>query len=196
MRRRRIYRATQGKDGIKVGSSLTTVHGNGSDVQEFGIISTSTGDRSLDGGTQTTRENANTGGRVQISDIVKYVNLEIKSVVTEDGETAFTNGFIEWAVVWRNEVSIPIPSTNIGTLTLATIATRMFRGDCLMTGSYPMAHTLPNIQNVVIKLPKKAIKQKIGNELTLYFMFRDGNTTDLQTTTIKTITSSMFKVYS
>jgi len=196
MARKRIYRATKGKDGIKHSATLISVHGNGSNVQEMVLAETTVGDRSLDGSGQTIRESATTGNLVQTSDIIKYINLKIQSTVTQAGEDQFANGFIEWAIVFRREVDIPIPSTNLGTLTLPVIATRMFRGDCLMTGTFPIAFTLPNQTDIMLKLPKKAIKFMIGNQLKLYFIFRSGQSTDLETDTIKTLTSTIFKVYS
>jgi len=197
-RRRRIKRLTMGKDPIKHAHTLVSIHGNGSLVQEFEIILTNTGDRSLDGSTQVIQAEANTGKNVQISDIVKYVNIIIQSAATAEEEVTegIRNGWIEWALVWRNEVDIPIPATNIGTLTLGVIANRMFRGDCLMSGQFPVAQGLPNIAELKVKLPSKAIKWKIGAELKLYFIFRDAVTTDVQTNTIKTVTSALFKAYS
>jgi len=196
--RRRIKRVTMGKDPIKQAHTLVTLHGNGSNVSEFLLYETRTGDRSLDGSAQSTKLGGSTSQVVEISDIIKYVNIVIQTAITEAGQTNQddTQGWLEWAVVWRNEVSIPIPSTNLGTETIGVLASRMFRGDCLMTGQFPVSVNLPNVQPITIKLPAKAIKQKIGNELTLYFHFRASNSTDLTTDTVKSITSTHFKTYS
>ncbi len=187
-----------GKDPIKLAVALTSTIGNGSNVGEFTLVQTNTGDRSLDGSAQVIRAESSTSNIVQISDIVKYVNIIMQSAVTEEGQTAQndTQGWLEWAVVWRNEVAIPIPSTNLGTTPLGVLASHMFRGDCLMTGQFPVSVNLPNVETVTLKLPNKAVKWKIGAVLTLYTFFRSSNVTDLTTDTVRLIESAHYKVYS
>jgi len=132
-----------------------------------------------------------------VSTIVKYLNITLQGAVrtSEEPQNEDVQGWIEWAVVWRDEVEIPIPVTNIGTKTLMDIAMQMFRGDCLLTGTFSVSHNLPNVANITIKLPKKAIKWRLGDELTLYTIFRAANTTDLTTDTVRLMITHFFKAY-
>jgi len=197
-RRRRVKRMTMGKDPVKHSHTLVQVIGNGSNVNASTIIITGAGDRSLDGTFKSIQQNATTSDQVSVSDIVKYVNIILQGAITAEGNNGNTStqGWVEWALVWRDEVFIPIPSTNLGTQTLGDIANQMFRGDCLMTGQFPVSVNLPNVETITVKLPKKAIKWHIGDSLALYTSFRDADTTDLQTDTVKLLNSYHFKVYS
>jgi len=195
--RRKIRRATMGKTAIKRSATLVSTIGNGSLVGERTLVATNTGDRSLDGGAKVIQEQATTSTAVQVGDVIKYVNIVLQSAVTEAGQSAQndTQGWLEWAVVWRDEVSIPIPSTNLGTAHLGDLAMQMFRGDCLLTGQFPVSVNLPNIERIVLKLPKKAVKWNLGDELTLYTHFRSANVTDLETDTVRLIQFHYYKAY-
>jgi len=198
VRRRRFKRVTMGKDPVKHSHTLVSIIGNGSNVSVLGLIQTGAGDRSDDGTVKAIQQAANTGKNVSVSDIVKYANIIIQAAVTTEGNDpqSQTQGWIEWAITWRNEEFKTIPSTNLGTQTLGDIASQMFRGDCLMSGQFPVSVNLPNIETIKLKLPAKAIKWRIGNQLILHTIFRDADTTDLQTDTIKIVKSIHFKVYS
>ncbi len=197
-RRRRIKRQTMGKDPVKHSHSIVSVVGNGSAVVTLGLIQTGAGDRSTDGAAKAIQSGSNTGKIVAVSDIIKYTNVIIQAAITAEGaqQNSNTQGWVEWALVFRNEQLVSIPSTNIGTQTLGDICSQMFRGDCLMTGQFPVSVNLPNIEVISLKHPKKAIKWSIGSQLVLYTMFRDADTTDLQTDTVKIVKSAHFKVYS
>ncbi len=196
-RRRRIKRVTMGKDPIKHSQTAVSTIGGGSIPGDTILIKTTVGNRSLDGSTDAIQSQANTAINVMVSTIVKYLHLTIKAAVTEEGQTAQndTQGWIEWAIVFREEVAIPIPSTNTGINTLGDIATKMFRGDCLMTGSFPVSVNLPNQTQIQLKLPKKAVKWRMGAELTLYTLFRSSNVTDLETNSVRLIQDWGFKAY-
>ena len=196
-RRKRIRRVTMGKDPIKHSHSTLANIGNGSNVNERTIIATNAGDRSLDGAVKVIQEAANTGSLVMVSSIVKYVNITIQAAVrvTAEPQNQDTQGWLEWAVTWRDEVTIPIPSTNLGTKSLMDLATQIFRGDCIMTGSFPVSHNLPNVANITIKLPKKAVKWRLGDELVLHVFFRSADVTDLETDQVRYMNSIMFKAY-
>ncbi len=186
-----------GKDAIKHSHSFISNIGNGSNVGERRIIATGAGDRSLDGGTTTIMGEVNLGTLVQVATIVKYLNITLQAAVRvgEEPQNEETQGWLEWAVVFRNETDKSIPSTNLGTKTLADIATSMFRGDCLMTGAFPVSHNLPNIANITLKLPKKAVKWKVGSELNMYTFFRDADVTVLATDSVRLVQQFMFKAY-
>ncbi len=195
--RRRIRRQTVGLTAVKHSQTLVSVIGNGSLVTQNGFLFTNVGDRSLDGTAKTIQEEADTASRVQVGSVVKNVRIELQAAITPAGNNGNTStqGWLEWAVVWRNEVNIPIPATNLGVQTLGDIAQQMFRGDCLLTGSFPLSVNLPNVQTILLKLPKKAVKWNLGDTLVLYLSFRDADTTDLQTDTVKVIQSEFFKAY-
>ncbi len=196
-RRRRIKRATMGKDPIKHSRTVVSVIGNGSMVTQNALIVTNVGDRSLDGTAKVIQDQASTANLVMVSTVVKYLNIVLQAATTEAGndQNTQTQGWIEWAIVFREEVDIPIPVTEIGTRTLGDIAMQMFRGDCLLTGQFPVSVNLPNVERIVLKLPNKAIKWKIGQVLSIYMLFRDAETTDLQTDTVKVVQSAFFKAY-
>jgi len=187
-----------GKDPIKQAHSLVSLVGNGSNVTEFLLYETRTGDRSVDGSAQSTKLGGSTSQVVEISNIIKYINIIIQGAITEAGQTMQddTQGWVEWAVTWREQSSQQIPSTNLGTETLGVLASRIFRGNCLMSGQFPVSVNLPNVEKILIKLPKKMVKIKIGDEMILQLHFRSSNSTDLTTDTVKIISSAHFKVYS
>ncbi len=196
-RRKRIVRLTMGKEPIKHSHTNVSIIGNGSNVGQRGLIRTNAGDRSVDGSNVTIRSESTTSTIVQVGDIVKYINIVLQAAVTTEGNDpqSQTQGWLEWALVWRDEVTLTIPNTNLGVRTLGDIAMQMFRGDCIMTGQFPVSVNLPNIQEIKIKLPKKSVKWHLGDELTLYTIFRDADTTDLQTDTVKLVLSAFFKSY-
>ncbi len=196
-RRKRIRRQTIFKTPIKHSNTLIATVGNGSNVTQDIIIQTQAGDRSLDGSNTTIKTQSTTSRSVMVGDVVKYINIVIQSAITEEGQTAQndTQGWLEWAVVWRAEVDIPIPSTNLGTKTIGDLATAMFRGDCLMTGQFPVSVNLPNVEVIQLKLPKKATVYKLGNVLSLYYAFRSSNVTDLTTDTVRVVNTTKFKAY-
>ena len=197
-RKRRFKRLTMGKEPIKHSATLISTIGNGSNVGQRTLITTNAGNRSLDGSATTIRAQNNTSINVQVGDIVKYVNITLQTAITEAGQTQQddTQGWLEWAVVWRDEVDIPIPATNLGIQHLGDLAMQMFRGDCIMTGQFPCSVNLPNLTNITIKLPKKAIKYKLGCVLSIYTHFRSSNVTDLTTDTVRLVEFHHFKSYS
>ena len=195
-RRRKIKRATMGKEPIKHSLTLVATHGQGSAVQVQKLLRTFVGDRSLDGSAQTIQSEANTSNMTRVGDVVKYINVLLQSAITDAGVAINSQGWIEWAIVWSNQAAPAIPSTNLGTTNLGVIANRMFRGDCLMTGCFPVSVNLPNTEKIILKLPEKAVKQKIGNELNLFFHYRSATSTDVDTTSTRTISSALYKVYS
>ncbi len=196
-RRKRIIRATMGKEPIKHSHTQVSVIGNGSIVGQRGLIRTNAGERSADGSPVVIRDSSTTSTLVQVGDVVKYINIVLQTAVTTEGNDpqSQTQGWLEWGLVWRDEITKTIPTTSLGTKTLGDICMQMFRGDCIMTGQFPCSVNLPNVQEIKIKLPKKAIKWHLGDELTLYTIFRDADTTDLQTDTVKLVLSAFFKAY-
>ncbi len=197
-RRRKIKRLTMGKDPVKHSHTVVTLQGNGSVVNVLGLIQTGAGDRSTDGAAKAIQQGSNTGKIVAVSDIIKYVNIILQGAVTAEGNNGNTStqGWVEWAVVFRNETLVTVPTTNIGVQTLGDICSQMFRGDCLMSGQFPVSVNQPNVERIMLKLPKKANKWAIGSQLVLYTIFRDADTADLQTDTVKVVKSVHFKVYS
>ncbi len=186
-----------GKDPIKHSQTKVHVLGQGSVTGFHNLITTKAGSRSLDGSVQDIQESANTSSIVMISSIIKYITIHFQVAITEEGQSAQNDmqGWLEYGLVWFNEVDVNVPSTNLGTQTLGDIMTKMFRGDCIATGNIPCSVNLPNSRDLVIKLPKKAIKWNIGDTLKLYIHWRSSNSTDLDTNSVKLITSSNFKVY-
>ncbi len=194
-RKRRVKRQTMGKEPVKHSDTLIGVIGNGSSVVTDDLVVTRADDRSTDGTRFTIQESANTGADCLTGTIVKYLRVVLQGAITSDGVLTNTQGWVEWAIVFRNETTVAMPSTNIGLRTLGDLCTTMFRGDCLMTGQFPTSVNLPNVEAIMIKLPAKAVKLKVGSKILLYTMFRDADTTDLQTDTVKLVKSWAFKAY-
>ncbi len=186
-----------GKTGIKHSHTLIKVIGNGSSVSNDILIQTRSGERSVDGSNQSYQTQGNLTTDVMAGDVVKYLNVILQTAVTSDGNdgNTQTQGWVEWALVFANEKETPIPSTNIGLQTLGDICSKMFRGDCLMSGQFPVSVNLPNVETIQLKLPRKASTFKIGSIITLYTMFRDSDITNLQTDTIKLVVSEHYKSY-
>ncbi len=124
--------------------------------------------------------------------IVKYINLFIQGGVKTN-----LNGWLEWAVVaYQNEQSNPAVPSNatIGIQTLGDICTKLFCGDCIMTGVFPVSMEVPNVQPIIIKCPQKVMKQQMGNYLKLFMSFRTPNSVD-STSVVRIIASHNYKVY-
>ncbi len=184
-----------GKDPIKKSFTLIDNIGNGSPVGVLAAISVQ--GRSDDGGSLTIRDSQNTSTSVNVGDVIKYVNfvLQVGARDQTQQEDDDNNGWVEWAVVYQKE-SIPfIPTTNIGLKNLGMIAMAMFRGDCLLTGQFPIGTTQPMTQEIKIKIPKDKVKIQLGSSLVLFSIFRSVNVTDLRTDSHRVVNSCFYKNY-
>ncbi len=196
MARRRIIRRTMGKDPIKKALTILGNIGPASPMFELVVCETGAGTRDSTGTEQNIREGGTTGNTCNVGDIVKYVNLTIQcgardSVAPEDD----TSGWLEWAVVKSKENRVVPQTTNLGVSTLAVVCTNAFRGDCLLTGNFPVGGDQPNSTQIQIKIPKIFCKMQIGSSLVLYMHYRSTNSASVDTDLVRIIASAQYKLY-
>lgn len=195
-RTRRVRLATI-KVGIQKADSNLTLHGGGTAPLSFNVMETEGGARPLAGQEQTIKESATTGEVCNVGDIIKYVNLFIQSGPRSDSTTPAENvGWIEWAFVMVKESEAPVLITNIGTLTLGTICTNMYRNECIYTGQFPLGLNQSNSQQITIKVPKFKQKIRRGDEWRFIHWFRSTNSTNDDLNNCHTIKSFLYKCYS
>ncbi len=196
----RRYRAiTKGKTPVKHGSSLIANVGPG-DGSFFShlIYRTTVGGRVTSGAAQTLQDNTSTEEFVQVSDIVKYVNICIEcGPRTPNPVNELDNvSWLEWAVVWSEETNVVPTVANIGVLTLPIIAQHVYRENCLMTGCFPIGTKQAMSQDIKIKLPRKCCRIKMGAQLRIFCYVRTSLSTDTRTDSHRLVCSSFFKGYS
>jgi len=191
--RRRIVRRTMGKDPIKKARTVISNQGNGSPPDALQVFTVP--ERSADGGSVTIRDSQNTGTIANVGDICKYVHFVIQAANRDTNVEPGDSGWLEWAITYERESQTVIPSTNIGTITLGTIAQQMFRGDCLMTGQIPIGSIQPITQEIMIKIPKNKVKLQLGSNMQFWTYFRSTDSTDMRTDSIRLVKSLFYKLY-
>ena len=197
--RHRVKRVTMGKVATKHSSTIVNVTGQGSVAAgALTIYQVDAGQRDVFGATIVTKSEADTDNKLNIGDIVKYVNicLQVGNRNVDNMQEDNDNGWIEYGIVWQNQTILSPASTNSGLHTLGDILVKQFRGDVIWTGCLPVGLQQPTALDLKIKLPKKASKLVIGSSLTLFWRFRSVNSTDLRTDSCKVIASCMYKSYS
>ncbi len=182
------------KTGIQ--HSDTSVGNTGAaDVESFTFLETE-GPRTISGLTQNVTQLRTTGDRVNIGDIVKYVNLFIeigpRDTIDNVGDRT---GWCEYAVVMVKESETAVPTTQLGTKTLGDVCTKMFRNECIWTGAFPMGTAQPNSTNLVIKVPKFKQKIRLGDQWRFLLYFRSVDAASVSTTAVRFIMSAMYKAY-
>lgn len=157
----------------------------------------SVGARTVDGSAENYADLRNTSEKNNIGDVVKYVNLHIQAGHrgTDDVSLEKDRGFIEWALVCVKETETAVPNTNMGTMTLGTVCTNMFRGECIYTGMFPIGLTQPNVMSTIIKIPKHKQTIKIGDEWRFITYYRNLQATATDTDTVRIIKSYNWKNY-
>jgi len=195
MPRRRIIRRTMGKDPIKKALTFQSNVGPSTNpVFAFDIIDTANS-RDPDGGSQTIRDSQTTGNSANVGDILKYVNIQIQAGPRDETPEDDNSGWLEWGIVKYKENRVVPTNVNLGVDTLPVVLTRAFRGDCLLTGNFPVGGDQPNSQDIVLKIPKVFTKMQIGSVLTLYCHFRSVNSASTSTTLTRLIVSAIYKLY-
>lgn len=195
-RRARKLKLYQTRTGVKHSDTGITIHGSGSAPSELVLMNTDVGARTTTGGTQNIQDTATTDNTVTVGSIIKYVNL-ILCTASRPVETTTDNsiGWLEYAIVCVKETETSMPITLVGTNTLMDLAQKMYRNECIWTGAMPVSNTVPNQNNLVIKIPKHKQKITVGDEWRLYFYYRDTLATEAGTITHKTVNTVMFKSY-
>ncbi len=191
--RKRFSRQTMGKRGIKKAGTFIGNMGPGSVPNSFEVLVTEGGARSTSGAETSITAGRTTGETVNVGDVVKYVNLMME--VHPRLVTIESTGVLEWAFVCQKEIDPEIPITNVGTLSLMTIAMNMYRGDCIFTGCFPVGVQQPNCQPVSLKIPKSRSTIKLGDQWFLYSYFRTTSSTETGTSSVKIVHSFAYKAY-
>ncbi len=169
--------------------------GPGSAPAKLIIMETEAGARTLSGAAQTIQSARSTDEICNAGDLIKYLNIFIQVAPRDVAPTADRNGWLEWAMVTKREADVDIPSSQTGVSTLATIATRMYRNECVYTGFIPVGAQQANGQSISIKIPKPKQKIKIGDTFVLFTYFRGSSAADVSTDTLRLLTSYMYKCY-
>lgn len=196
MARRRIRRVTMGKDAIKKSGTLIAGSiGPSSAITAVTLITTPLG-RSSDGTVQTIREDQDTSNICNVGDICKYINIHLQcgardSVEPEDD----TSGWLEWGVVKYKEGLINPSNTNLGIQTLGDVLTQTFRGDCLMTGNFPVGGDIPNSIEIVVPVPKQNVKQQLGSRIVIYLHYVSVNNASVAVDLASLRVSWNYKLY-
>ncbi len=194
--RRRIVRKTMGKDPIKKsGTLIASPIGPASVITSYPLIRVGV-ERSADGQSQTIRDTQNTDSLANVGDIVKYINVHIQtgardSVEPEDD----TSGWLEWGIVKYKEGLVLPSNAQLGVKTLGDILTQQFRGDVLLTGNVPVGGDTPNNAEIILKVPKIAIKMQLGSTIQLFVHFRSVNAASTATDLNASILSFNYKLY-
>lgn len=197
MARRRRSLMQRTKVAIQHAHTEISNTGSASAPNEMVILVTETGARSTTGNIQTTKSFASTGDTVNIGDKVKYVNLMVQAGPRANVDTAQDRtGWLEWAFVCVKESETAVPITQLGTLSLGTVCTNMFRNECIYTGSIPVGGTQPSQAEIKLKIPPSKQSIRIGDEWRFVTYFRSVESTSTSTAVCRLVKSCMFKSYS
>ncbi len=190
---RRKRKQTIGRVGIKHADTLMGNIGPASAVTKFPIIESEGGLRTES--EQTIQANATTGEVCRTGDLVKYVNIHIQSA-SRTLASIDQVGWLEYACVWKREGETDITNTTLGTLTLGTACTNLFRNDCIWTGFIPIFENGAFGAELHLKMPQTKQFLKLGEEFVLYLAFRSTISTDTGTANNRFVASFNYKAYS
>ncbi len=145
----------------------------------------------------TIQSSSSTDDDCRTGDTVKYTNLHVEVGPRQDqGSTSDRTGWLEWALVLVRENETEVPSTRLGVQTLGDICTNMYRGECIYTGSIPVGNSQPAVGEITLKIPKRKIKIKLGDEWRFLAFFRAVSSTSTSTVAVRLIRSYNHIVYS
>ncbi len=192
-RRRFKTKLTRGKKGVKHAGTLLANIGSGSVPTKMIIIES-------EGGVATEavkaiQDQAFTDETCRTGDLIKFVNIHIASsprLPLNDEHV----GWLEYAVAWKREDTADLTITQLGTLTLGTVATNFYRDGCLWTGFLPVGREQSNGVNLSLKMPKKEQYLIVGRELVLFVYFRSQLSTSTGTNDNRVVLSYNYKAYS
>ncbi len=196
MRRRRIRLSTI-KNAIKHSDTKISNIGSASIPTAHTLITTDVGNRSSAGSLQNIKDIAKTDETCNVGDIIKYCNVCIEAGPRrpDDASSFQDNGFLEWALIYQTEQQQLMAITNLGTNTLGDVANKQYRNNCILTGCFPLGQRQSNSRDIVIKIPPKFQKLKIGSNFNLFCYFRSNDSSDVRTDAVRLVTSTIFKCY-
>ncbi len=197
MRHRRVQRLTYGKGATKHASTLVDNTGPGVGSLFVHTIYETASDRAIGGGIQILSDKQDNENLVREGDVIKYVNicLECSPRGVEPTDVLDNAGWLEWAVYMNRTVVRDPAVTNLGVATLGVISSHVFRGNCLMTGCFPIGTRQAMSQDIKIKVPKLYCKIQLGDKMLVACYVRTSKSTDTRTDSHRLIASSMYKTY-
>jgi len=172
-------------------------NGAGGIPDQFEILETEAGSRTVTGVTINITSSRSTGEVVNTGDVVKYVNLFLEvSPRGNVGDAQDRTGWMEWAFVCVKESETDVPITQMGVQTLGVVCNNMFRNECIFSGAMPIGTTQPNYMEMKIKIPRFKQRIHIGDEWRFITSFRSNSSTSVSTTALRVVKSFMYKAYS
>ncbi len=193
---RRVKKQTRGKGRSQHSGTLVVAsHGPGTAPTPFRIAETQGGARTIDGTVQSYADERRTDETCNVGDLIKFLNIFIQTGARGTSTDETQEGWLEWVVIGGKESDIAIPITNLGTQTLGVVANRMFPGQCLLSGNFPIGLTQPNKVDIVLKVPKKYQYLQQGSQIEVWIYFRTANSVDTGTTAVKSFISYIYKAY-
>jgi len=158
---------------------------------------TQVGARDPDGANDTIQLGRSYAEECNIGDACKYINIIIQAgpKLVSDPVLATSLGWIEWAFCCHKTTDASPTNTNVGISTLGDICTKYFREECVYTGAMPIGNLQCNVQTIMIKIPKKKVVLRAGDQWVLYIRARTVSSTETGTATFKVITSCNYINY-
>ncbi len=197
MRHRGVRRQTFGKTPVKHASTLVDNTGAGVGSVFVHVIYKTGQVRSASGAVQDISQKDNTESLCKESEIIKYVNICLQCSPRDIEPTNVLDnaGWLEWAVYVNRTLDRDPGVTNLGVATLGVVASHVFRGNCLMTGCFPIGTRQAMSQDLRIKIPKAYNRLQLGDTLKVACYVRTSKSTDMRTDSHRLIVSSHFKSY-
>ena len=184
-----------GKDPVKKATTLLSNIGSGSPIGIFELLSVPV--RTETGGATAIREGQDIASKGNVGNILKYINITLQAANRDTNVEPGDSGWLEWAVVALKEEGTPasINNSQIGVHTLGVVCSRLYRGNCLLTGVIPVGSIQPITQDIKIKLPKTMVKLQLGSTVFIATYFRSTDSTDMRTDSVRLVESTMYKLY-
>ncbi len=192
-RMRFARKLTRGKSGTKHAGTLLANIGPESVPTKLIIIESSAGQRQEN--IFELQDNAFSDETCRSGDLIKFVNIHIQAASRNEAG-ADNRGWIEYAVVWKREGEADVTTARLGTLTLGTVATNLYRNDCIWTGFIPIFNAGSHGAELSLKMPKTKQFLKVGEELVMFVSYRAQSATALGFDDNRVILSYNYKAYS
>ncbi len=191
-------RTTKGKVPIKHGSSLIDNTGSGvGSLFVHTVAVTDVGPRLGSGAPQDLDVKQRTDEICMVGGQIKYFNLcvECSPRGTEPTNLLDNSGWLEWGLIWQDQETQDLNTTNIGIESLGVLLNRMYRQDCIYTGCMPIGARQSMAMDMHIKVPQRMQRMRMGSLFKLFCYFRSSSSTDTRTDSHRILASSMFKTY-
>ncbi len=190
----RRKKQTLGKTGVKHAGTLLANIGPATVVTTKQVIIESSGGARQEA-VQEIQDAAFTDETCRSGDLIKYVNAHIQ-VSTRFPASTDSQGWFEYAFVWKREGETDVTNGSLGTLTLGTVCTNLYRNDCIWTGFIPVHQDGSSGTEVKLKMPRSKQFLKLGEEFVLFVIYRSNNSASVSTDLMRVVLSYNYKAYS